>query len=369
MTTFDKREQGFENKFAHDEELRFKATARRNKLVGLWAAEKLGLSESAADAYAKEIVAADFEAPGDNDVVHKLRKDFDAKGVRAVRPADRRCHERDDGEGGRADQSRQITVMANLPGYSLARRLAAGETVYTGWCALPAPIVAESIAREGFNTITIDQQHGLWDTAATAVAIASIRAAGAAPIVRIPLGAFAVASRSLDFGAEGIIAPMINTVADAKAFVGAAKFPPLGERSWGPTRAMTLAGLTDPKQYLIEANAATVTLAMIETKTAMANLDAIAAVPGIDVLFVGPSDLSIGLTDGRELDPHSATVNKALDQIVAACNKAGKIAGLYCANAERAVACAKRGVRFMAVGSDLGFLRAGTAAQLKVLKG
>jgi hypothetical protein len=81
MTTFDKREQGFENKFAHDEELRFKATARRNKLVGLWAAEKLGLSGPAADAYAKEIVAADFEAPGDNDVVHKLRKDFDAKSV------------------------------------------------------------------------------------------------------------------------------------------------------------------------------------------------------------------------------------------------------------------------------------------------
>ena len=81
MTTFDKREEGFEKKFALDEELRFKATARRNKLLGLWAAEKLGLSGAAADAYAKEIVAADFEAPGDNDVVHKLRKDFDAKGV------------------------------------------------------------------------------------------------------------------------------------------------------------------------------------------------------------------------------------------------------------------------------------------------
>src|SRR3569832_1937709 len=79
------------------------------------------------------------------------------------------------------------------------------------------------------------------------------------------LGAFDVASRSLDFGAEGIIAPMINTVADAKAFVSAAKFPPLGERSWGPTRAMTLAGIADAKQYLSEANAETVTLAMIET--------------------------------------------------------------------------------------------------------
>jgi 4-hydroxy-2-oxoheptanedioate aldolase len=108
---------------------------------------------------------------------------------------------------------------------------------------------------------------------------------------------------------------------------------------------------------------------MIETKTAMGNLDAIAAVPGIDVLFVGPSDLSIGLTDGAELDPHSAIVEAALDKIIAACRKAGKIAGLYCANAERAVTCAKRGIRFLAVGSDLSFLRAGTAAQIKTLKG
>ena len=75
------------------------------------------------------------------------------------------------------------------------------------------------------------------------------------------------------------------------------------------------------------------------------------------------------MTDGAELDPHSATVEAALDKLVAACRKAGKIAGLYCANAERAVACARRGFRFLAVGSDLAFLRAGTAAQLKVLKG
>jgi 4-hydroxy-2-oxoheptanedioate aldolase len=259
--------------------------------------------------------------------------------------------------------------MAGLPNYSLGRRLAAGETIYTGWCGLPEPVVAESLAREGFVAVTIDQQHGLWDTAATSTGIAAIRAGGAAPLVRIPLGSFAVASRCLDFGAEGIIAPMINTVADATAFVSATKYPPVGERSWGPMRAMTLAGLSDPKQYLAEANAATVTLAMIETKTAMANLDAIAAVPGLDVLFVGPSDLSIGLTDGAELDAHSATVEAALDKLVAACRKAGKIAGLYCANAERAVACAKRGFRFLAVGSDLGFLRAGAAAQLKVLKG
>jgi hypothetical protein len=81
MTTFDKREEGFEKKFAHDEELKFKSEARRNKLLGMWAAEKLGLSGPAADAYAKEVVMSDFEAPGDEDVFKKLRTDFDAKKI------------------------------------------------------------------------------------------------------------------------------------------------------------------------------------------------------------------------------------------------------------------------------------------------
>jgi hypothetical protein len=81
MTTFDKREEGFEKKFAHDEELRFRASARRNKLLGLWAAEKLGLTGPEADAYAKEVVSSDFEESGDEDVFRKIRRDFDAKNV------------------------------------------------------------------------------------------------------------------------------------------------------------------------------------------------------------------------------------------------------------------------------------------------
>ena len=137
--------------------------------------------------------------------------------------------------------------MPSLPGFALAQRLRAGETVYTGWCPLGSAIVAETLAREGFNTVTLDQQHGLWDTAATVTGIAAVRAGGAAAVVRIPLGAFAGASRVLDLGAEGVIAPMINTAADARTFVAATKFPPLGERSWGPQRAMALAGVADAK--------------------------------------------------------------------------------------------------------------------------
>jgi 4-hydroxy-2-oxoheptanedioate aldolase len=255
-----------------------------------------------------------------------------------------------------------------LPGFSLATRLRAGEAVYSGWCSLASPVVVEVVAREGFNTVAIDGQHGLWDHEAIRIGIAAIRQGGAAPIVRIPLEDFGGASRALDWGAEGIVAPMINTVADAKRFVDACKFPPLGERSWGPHRALMLAGISDPKIYLREANDNIVTLAMIETKEAMDNLDAIAAVPGIDVLFVGPSDLSITLTNGAELEPHSKAVEAALEKVLAACKKAGKIAGLYCVNAERAVETAKRGFRYLAVGNDLGFLRSAAAAQVKIIK-
>ena len=253
--------------------------------------------------------------------------------------------------------------------FSLARRLRAGETVYTGWCGLASPLVAETLAREGFAAVTIDQQHGLWDTAATVTAIAAIHAAGAAPIVRVPLAQFPTVSRVLDFGAEGVIAPLINTPADARMFVAAAKFPPLGERSWGPHRAMTLGGMADPRAHLREANDLTVTIAMIETRAALDNLDAILATPGIDAIFVGPSDLSIALSNGTVLDPHSGDVERALDGIVAAAKKAGKVPGAYCQNAERAVALARRGFRFLAVGSDLQFLRAGAADQVKTLKG
>ena len=197
-----------------------------------------------------------------------------------------------------------------------------------------------------------------------------MRQGGAAPVVRVPVGDFAMVSRVLDFGAEGIIAPMINTAADARAFAAAAKYPPIGERSWGPHRATTLAGLTDQSVYLREANDHVITLAMIETRTALDNLDAIVDTPGIDGLFLGPSDLSIALSDGKSLDPLSKEVERALDRIVAAAQTAGKIRRRATAiSPERAVALAKRGVRFLAVMSDLAMLRAGTPAAMKVLKG
>jgi len=256
----------------------------------------------------------------------------------------------------------------SIPAFTLARRLRAGETVFAGWCSLPYPLVAETIGREGFVAVTLEAQHGLWDISALLTGVAAVRQGGAAALVRVPVADFAMVSRVLDFGAEGIIAPMINSAADARAFVAAAKYPPVGERSWGPHRATTLAGIADQSVYLREANDHVVTLAMIETRTALDNLDAIAQTPGIDGLFLGPSDLSIALSGGKTLDPVSKDVERELDHMIASAERAGKIAGAFCHTAERAVALAKRGARFLAVMSDIAMLRAGAAAALKVLK-
>ncbi len=255
-----------------------------------------------------------------------------------------------------------------IPAFTLARRLRAGETVFSGWCSLPYPLVAETLGREGFAAVTIEGQHGLWDVASMLTGIAAVRQGGAAPVVRVPVGDFALASRVLDFGAEGLIAPMINTAADARAFAASAKYPPVGERSWGPHRATALAGLADQSVYLREANDHVITLAMIETRMALENLEAIVETPGIDGLFLGPSDLSIALSDGKSLDPTSKEVDREIDRMVGAAVKAGKIAGVFCHTAERAAALAQRGVRFLAVTSDIAMLRAGIAAALKALK-
>ena len=255
-----------------------------------------------------------------------------------------------------------------MSAFSLAGRLRAGETVYSAWCSLPEPLVCEAIAREGFSAVVIDMQHGMWNEPAALQAVAQVHLAGSAPVVRIPLWHNSLVSRMLDYGAEGVIAPMINGEAEARALVQVAKYPPVGERSIGAHRAAMIAGVADQKFHIAEANDKTLSFAMVETQSAIDNLDAIASLPGIDVLFVGPADLSYSLSNGATLDPHSAAVDAALDKVLKSCARHNKIPGLFCRDAERAVAKARSGFKFLTVGSDLAFLRAGTAAQLSDLR-
>ena len=190
----------------------------------------------------------------------------------------------------------------------------------------------------------------MWDTAGLATGIAAVRQGGAAPIVRVPLGDIRHGrAASLDFGAEGIIAPMINTAADARAFVAAAKFPPIGERSWGPHRAAMLAGIADQKVYLANANDNIVTLAMIETRTALANLDAIAATPGIDGAVpraVRPFDRIV--RTGRRRSAFESRGDRARSHRRGGAEGRQDPGRLLRQRRARALALAKRGMRFLA---------------------
>lgn len=157
--------------------------------------------------------------------------------------------------------------MSNIPLAALAQRARSGDPLFLGWCGSFDPFVPEAMLNGGFETVLLDMQHGTLDFHAAARGVAHLAARGRPAFVRIPVGEFATASKLLDAGAAAIVAPMINSVADAEALVGFCKFPPVGERSWGPGRALAWSGL-DPAAYFKAANDLHIALAMIETKRA-----------------------------------------------------------------------------------------------------
>ncbi len=160
---------------------------------------------------------------------------------------------------------------------------------------------------------------------------------------------------------------MINTRAHAETLVRAAKYPPIGARSWGGYTALQASGLT-PAEYLREANRMTVVFAMIETVEALANVEEIAATPGLDGLFVGPSDLSITLSRGAGIDRLGAGTLQAMEKVSAAASKNGLVAGAFAGNAEAIKAYTKIGFSFFAAALDVDLLHWGAAAFRKTLE-
>jgi 4-hydroxy-2-oxoheptanedioate aldolase len=248
-----------------------------------------------------------------------------------------------------------------------AERLRAGEALISGWSTLPDPLIAGVIARGGFDVVSFDAQHGLHDISSIIDCAGVLSAAGKPAVVRVPVGDMAMASRVLDVGAVGVIAPMVNTPEEARALVAATKYPPVGERSWGPVRAMALSGRS-PAEHLAFSNDGTIAFAMIETERALAALDEILAVEGLDGVFVGPSDLSLTLSKGEQIDPLSTIVDGPVRTIAQKARAAGKIAGVYAGAAERAQFFLDAGYTFIVLGIDTGYVAEGVRAILAPLK-
>ena len=242
-------------------------------------------------------------------------------------------------------------------------RLQAGPPAFAAWCGMRDPAVAETILKEGFDCAILDWQHGYHDQTSVEAGILIAQACRKPAMVRIGVGDFAGAARFLDWGAVGVIAPMINSAADARMLVDFLRYPPLGSRSWGPTRAMGLMGLSNGEQ-LERANETCIVIAMIETPEGFAALDEILAVPGLDGVFVGPGDLSIALTNGAAIDPLHAEVTAAVKVIAQKTRAAGKIASAFCPDGKRANELAKLGYTLLSVGTDGFLLRSAARAEL-----
>ncbi|ODT75661.1 MAG: hydroxyacid aldolase [Pelagibacterium sp. SCN 64-44] len=241
--------------------------------------------------------------------------------------------------------------------YTFSRRLGGGSGLLTGWVGIPDPLSAGHLARENFDAIVLDMQHGQLDLASTIAAIAQIALAGKPAIVRVPVGDFATATQVLDAGAVGIIAPMINSVDDARRLVSFTKYPPLGERSWGAGLALNMHGQS-AADYLSGANAAMLALPMIETVGALAALDDILAVDGIDGVFLGPYDLSIALSGGT-LNAMHPDVEAAIDRVAERCRAHGKLAVAMAGDGPRARHFIAKGYDLVALGPDSAQLREG----------
>ncbi len=243
-----------------------------------------------------------------------------------------------------------------------------GKPTFTGWVSTASPYQAELLAREDFDSITLDMQHGLHTQQTIVDGISYAALAGKPTFVRIQVDDFAFASRALDYGAVGVIAPMINSVADAKKLAAYTKYPPLGERSYGPVHALPLTGLTGG-EYLRRANRATLAIAMIETQAAIDALDDILSIEGIDGVFVGPSDLSISLFKGTKVDQNADEVKSALRHIVARAKAHGKFATAFTMTGASAAEHAGMGYAMSTLCNDIYLLQVGARAELKAARG
>ena len=238
----------------------------------------------------------------------------------------------------------------------------AGRVTYGAWLGIPSSFSAEVVAHQGFDYITVDMQHGLIDYQVAVTMLQAISTTNAIPFVRVPWNEPGIIGKMLDAGAYGIIIPMVNSVAEAQAAAGACRYAPAGYRSFGPVRAAYYGG----PDYAVSANDEVACIPMIETTRAIAQLDDILAVPGIDAVYVGPADLSLTLGLPPRMD-NGGAFEEARIAISQACGRHSVTAGIH-ANAALAPGHAAAGYRMITVHHDIAAITANAAADLRTAR-
>jgi 4-hydroxy-2-oxoheptanedioate aldolase len=236
-------------------------------------------------------------------------------------------------------------------------------TLLSAWLTTGNALAVEIVARAGVDLAGIDQQHGAGGPAELVAMLQASRAARLPALVRVGANDTGLIGRALDAGAQGVICPMVNTKADAERLVSAVKLPPAGARSFGPY----LASFVLPGDYFASANAWTIACAQIETAEALDNLDQILATAGLDMILVGPNDLSISLSGGKRRDPSAKETLKAIDHILARCRRNGVIAAIYAGDETYARPLVEKGWQVVMLGSDALWIAAGAARGVELM--
>jgi 4-hydroxy-2-oxoheptanedioate aldolase len=247
----------------------------------------------------------------------------------------------------------------------IKRAWASGRPAFGLWCTMPEPLAVELIAAVGPDYVCVDQQHGLIDQASMVAMVRAAGAAGCCPIVRVPWNEPWLVMRTLDAGALGVVIPMVDDAAQAARAVEACRYPPDGGRSYGPIRASSAIGSSDPADLAD----AVVCIAQIETVDGLENVEEIAATPGLDGLYVGPADLALALgvpLPGARDDARHA---EAVARILAACKATGIGAGMHTGSGDLARRYAGKGFTMLNLGTDSELLAAGVRRELEAAGG
>ncbi len=248
---------------------------------------------------------------------------------------------------------------------NLKARLKSGKACVNAWLAIPSGFSAEVMAQCGWDSVTVDLQHGVQDYLSMVQCFQAMDRHPVTPLVRVPWNEPGIIGKVLDGGAWGVICPMVNTEAESRALVSYSLYPPKGKRSNGPIRAAAY-GEASPYQSI--ANDEVLVIPMIETQEAVDNIDAILDVPGISGIYIGPSDLGFSLGLKPVLDREEPQILKIYEKLVAATTKRGQFAGIHNATGTYAARMIGMGFRLVTIANDSGLMAKAAREQIAITR-